>query len=180
MHEHAVQFFGSERAGLTANVSGFLVDGLRQGGGALVVAPPALRDALRLQIGSTNIVYLDDDETLAQILGPDGVPDPVRFEAVIGTRARRLSARYGTFRAYGEMVSLLWARGASEAALQLEALWNGAMKKVPFDLFCGYAIDVLADDFSSAAVRPLIEAHTRVATSVEPEKMFRTTAEAMR
>jgi hypothetical protein len=168
LHEHAVQFFGHERGRLTDNVAGFLQEGLRQGGAALVVASPAQRDALRQTIGTVRVTYLDDRETLAQILGGDGRPEADRFESVVGTRARHMLERHGTLCAYGEMVSVLWGRGECEAALQLEALWNGLMHVVPLDLFCGYAIDVFDDEFQIATVHSLLAAHTRVASSVAP------------
>lgn len=134
----------------------------------MVVASPALRNALRESIGTARVTYLDAFETLTQILGPDGQPDAQRFDAVIGTRARQTADRFGSFRAYGEMVGILWAQGAYAAALKLEALWNNLMLTVPFDVFCGYNIDVFGDEFQIATVHPLLAAHTRVASDVEP------------
>ena len=160
--------FGNDRTPLTANVAEFLQEGLRQGGAALVVACAAQRDALRQTLGTVRVTYLDNDETLMQILGSDDYPTPSASDAVVGTRARRTLERYGRLRAYGEMVSLLWGRRQCEAALQLEALWNGLMQNVPFDLFCGYAIDVLADEFQIATIHSLLDAHSHVASNVEP------------
>lgn len=168
MGDHTVQFYGNDSARLTRNVASYLSEALNEGGGAMVVACADVRDALRRELGSVDVAYLDDRETLAQILGPDGRPDPAGFEAAVGTRARRMTARYPRVRAYGEMVSVLWLQGACEAALQLESLWNGLMVSVPFDLFCGYAIDVLSADFQIAGMHPVLAAHTRVAQGIEP------------
>jgi signal transduction histidine kinase len=39
---------------------------------------------------------------------------------------------------FGEMVALLWSVGKTDAAIQLEQLWNGLARRHEFDLACAY------------------------------------------
>ena len=41
-------------------------------------------------------------------------------------------------RAYGEMVDLLWRRGDTAAAIQLEEMWNAFLAERPVSLLCAY------------------------------------------
>ena len=43
-------------------------------------------------------------------------------------------------RAYGEMVDLLWRDGHSQAAIELEVLWNKLALSLDFALLCGYSM----------------------------------------
>jgi hypothetical protein len=165
-HEHLVQFYGGDDARLGRNVALFLNESLRNGGGALVVASPARCEAIGRVLGSERVVYLDSNETLAKLLGSDGRPDPVLFDACAAALVRELSEKYGGFRAYGEMVGILWSRKSFAAAIALEAMWNGLIDSVGFDLFCGYPIDVLGEEFQLACVHPLVDCHTRVVPAV--------------
>ncbi len=165
-HEHLVQFYGGDDARLGRNVARFLNESLRHGGAALVVASPARCEAIGSELGSERVVYLDSNETLAKLLGSDGLPDPMLFEAFAGALVRELSEKYGGFRAYGEMVGILWSRKSFTAAIALEALWNDLIASVGFDLFCGYPINVLGEEFQLACVHPLLDSHTRVVPAV--------------
>lgn len=165
-HEHLVQFYGGDDARLGRNVARFLNESLRNGGGALVIASPARRESIRRELASERVVFLDDKETLATFLGSNGQPDPALFDARVGAVARELSEKYGGFRAYGEMVGVLWSQQSFTAAIALEGLWNALIASAGFDLFCGYPIDVLSEDFQLACVHPLLDSHTRVVPAV--------------
>jgi hypothetical protein len=165
-HEHLVQFYGGDDARLGRNVARFLNESLRNGGGALVVASPQRCESIGRGLASERVVYLDSNEMLAKLLGSDGRPDPVLFDACAGALARELSEKYGGFCAYGEMVGILWSRKSFTAAIALEALWNDLIASVGFDLFCGYPIDVLGEEFQLACVHPLLDSHTRVVPAV--------------
>ncbi|HLY03872.1 MAG TPA: MEDS domain-containing protein [Candidatus Cybelea sp.] len=165
-HEHLVQFYGGDDARLGRNVARFLSESLRGGGGALVIASPARRESIGRELASERVVYLDDKETLAKFLGSDGRPDPTLFDACVGALARELAEKYGGFRAYGEMVGVLWSQRSFTAAIALEGLWNALIASVGFDLFCGYPIDVLGEEFQLACVHPLLDSHTRVVPAI--------------
>jgi hypothetical protein len=165
-HEHLVQFYGSDDARLARNVCRFLNESLRQGGAALVIASPARREAISRELVSDDVVCLDDKETLAAFLDNDGQPNPGRFDGSCGAVVRELQAKYGRLHTYGEMVGVLWSRKSFAAAIALEALWNTLIHSVGLDIFCGYPIDVLSEDFQLACVHPLLDSHTRVVPAV--------------
>jgi hypothetical protein len=164
--EHLVQFYGSDDARLARNVAHFLNESLRQGGAAVVIASPERRQAISAGLLSGCVVCLDDKETLAGFLDSDGRPNPERFDAAVGVLVKELHAKYGRLRGYGEMVGVLWSERSFAAAIALEALWNTLIHSIGFDLFCGYPIDVLSEDFQFACVHPLLDSHTRVVPAV--------------
>ena len=84
---------------------------------------------------------LDAEETLGLFM-VDGQPDRDMFEANVGRMIEQaLAGRTRvTVRAYGEMVNILWKCGQSEAAINLELLWNRLAAKYNFALLCGYAM----------------------------------------
>lgn len=75
----------------------------------------------------------------------DGMPDERRFKAVFGEmieRARSVVAapqNNGLVRAFGEMVSLLWADSV-EAAARVEAYWDDLIQQYSISLLCTYAL----------------------------------------
>lgn len=169
--EHLVQFYGQDGTRLTRNVARYLRDSLRQGGGGLVIASAGRREAIarefeRLQTAGqeplqARLMLLDDVETLATFMR-EGRPDAELFAARLGSLAKEMCGRYGRLRAYGEMVGRLWTEQAFTAAIELEMLWNDLLEAVDFDLYCGYPIDVLSEDFQIPATRPLLATHTRL------------------
>jgi hypothetical protein len=60
---------------------------------------------------------------------------------------------------FGEMVSVLWDEGKKDAALQLEALWNDALRERAFHLHCAYPRLGFINDGDETAV---CGAHTHV------------------
>lgn len=176
---HLVQFFGGDEDRLVRNVARYLSDSLRQGGGALIVAARARREAIVAEMGERlgvtpspdRLVLLDQRETL-DLFMVDGLPDAARFDATVGTIVRELHARCGTLRAYGEMVGVLWTQGNGDAAAALEQLWNELRRSVDLGLYCGYPIDVLSDEFQIGPIRAVLDGHTRVASALSPAFEF--------
>ena len=124
----------------------------------MVIASASRREALvreleRLQTADeepfqARLTLVNEAETLATFMH-DGLPDAELFETHVGSLAKDLCGRYGRVRAYGEMVGRLWAERAYSAAIELEMLWNDLVDSVGFDLYCGYPIDVLSEDFQT-------------------------------
>jgi PAS domain S-box-containing protein len=150
--EHLVQFYEDSQT-LVQTLSGFIGGGLRANGAAVVVASRAHLDALEQLLAATGIdvsaakrsgqyVGLDATATLERIL-TNRWPQPDRFRATIGSAISKARARWGSVRAYGEMVGLLWESGAQGAALRLEGLWNELARTEPFALLCGYHVSQL-------------------------------------
>lgn len=175
-HEHVVQFYGRDEGRRVHEAAEYLAVALGAGGAALVVASDPRRNAilaeLRARLGTDlvsdgRLLLLDAEEILATFMR-DGRPDPALFDRNVGERVTALALRHGQLRAYGEMVGCLWEKRAFAAAIELERLWNRLMERVDFDLFCGYPIDVLSDDFQSPAVHAVLTAHSRLAPSLSP------------
>lgn len=176
---HLVQFFGGNEERLVLNVGRYLSASLRGGGGAMIVAARARREAIvrdiceRLGEASSpdRLVLLDQHETLERIM-VEGRPDAALFGAAVGAVARELHERCAAFCAYGEMVGALWARGNSDAAAALEELWNDLRRSLDFGLYCGYPLDVLTDEFQIGSVRQVLSSHTRVVSGLSPAFEF--------
>ena len=171
---HGVQLYGGSGRALVRSVGTFISDGLKQGGTALVVASSQRNWDIVSRIDAAGVdaaqairdlllVVVDARGALERFMVDDR-PDARRFDAVIGAQVRALAQR-APLRAYGEMVGLLWAAGQRDAAIELEALWNGLALEVAFELLCGYPIDVLTNAFDVAAVDELLCAHTHVLPS---------------
>jgi hypothetical protein len=169
---HLAQFYGADPGVLVENVAAFIDEGLERGEPALVIATPGHTDAIlsalrtsrpRRDRRSRKLVFLDAQATLDQFMC-DGRPDWRRFEQVVGgtIRGLRHMKPRAALRAYGEMVGLLWAAGQVDAAVQLENFWNLLLSQDEFKLFCGYPVDVFADEFNVARVHDLLCAHTQV------------------
>jgi hypothetical protein len=64
------------------------------------------------------------------------------------------------------MVGTLWSRGERHAAIALECLWNDLRSRVDFGLYCGYPVDVLADEFQIGSMRGVLCSHTHMASAL--------------
>jgi signal transduction histidine kinase len=170
---HVVQFYESD-AFLAEVVADFLAAGGRCGEPMLVIATPEHRAAFEqaLQARAVDVAQaqqhgqltlLDARETLERIM-VEGVPDPVRFEDVVGGAliACASGGCHAPVRAYGEMVDLLWRDANPTAALQLEQLWNGLAERRAFSLLCAYAMSGFGDEAHAGPFEHLCHAHSHV------------------
>ena len=170
-HDHAVHFYGDDAA-LSNAIAGFLIKGLVAQQPTVIIATPAhTRDILdhlidrhigvarARQVG--DLAVLDADETLSRFMA-DGMPEPALFCKAMGDVLEQASrGRERTpVRAYGEMVDVLWKKGAPHAAIRLEVLWNELAATHAFSLLCGYAIG----NFYKQASRldEVVQQHTHV------------------
>jgi PAS domain S-box-containing protein len=170
---HLVRFYEDDHA-LEEAVTGFAREGLAQGDTVLVIARQRHQQAVAARLAadgvdlararaSGRLVELDAHETLARLL-QDGMPDPGRFQTIVGALVRdRLAAAGGTrLRAFGEMVDILWQRGDRGAALALEELWNDLQTRHRFTLLCAYAMGSFYKE--PATLHGVSAAHTHVVT----------------
>ena len=146
---HAVLFYQDE-AVVTENVAAYVGSALRRGEPALVIAKPALRKHVALEVHRQHVqgppfgsrrgmfVTMDAGETLAKFC-IEGKPDAGRFREVLGSVLDYLSGPGKRVAAYGEMVGLLCERGQYADAVRLEAMWNELLETANASLFCGYA-----------------------------------------
>lgn len=106
----------------------------------------------RLQANGLNIpsavnqgryIALDAAETLSTFMIND-LPDPLRFLKIVRdlivTASRAVKGEYLRVAACGECAPLLWAEGKTEAAIQLEHLWDEVANMYDVDILCGYVM----------------------------------------
>jgi len=150
--EHLVQFYEDSQT-LIETLGGFIGGGLRANGAGIVIATREHLDALDRQLAANGIdmaaakqsgqyVAIEAAGLLKQILA-NGWPQPDLFRIKVGGLIDKANSRWGSVRAFGEMVGLLWEGGAPGAALRLESLWNDLADSQPFTLLCGYDVGQL-------------------------------------
>ena len=144
--QHFVEFYENE-ASLVGSVKTYLSVGISRGEAAVVVASPAHRTAIEAELHRSldlksareqgRYSSRDAGETLSMFMN-DGVPDPVKFEEIVGGMIRAASGGGRNVRVFGEMVALLWEQGNEVGALRLEDLWNDLAETHSLSLFCAY------------------------------------------
>jgi PAS domain S-box-containing protein len=169
MHEHRVQFYEKD-AFLLDELIGFIDAGLEAGQAGIVIATQPHLDDLERRLQersylSGRYIVMDAAETLSKFM-VDGWPDERLFAEVIGEVVQR-AARDGDrnvrhVRAFGEMVSLLWAEGKHEAAIRLEELWDGLAATLPVSVLCAYPIEGFHDEEHGGAFSRICNAHSHV------------------
>lgn len=173
---HSVQFYRSEDE-LLEGLRGFIGAALLAGDAGLIIATAGHRQALaeRLQSwgfdlerasGQHRYIALDARETLSKFV-VGGAPNAARFfdftsdlihrtaEPARGMRRRKIAV-------FGEMVALLHEDGETEAALQLEELWNALLDVYPFHLHCAYPAVKFDKDRDAALLQRIEAQHVRV------------------
>jgi hypothetical protein len=164
---HFVRFYDNDDT-LLDEVAVFVGQALHAQGTGIVIASAAHCDALWLRLDApAQVTWLDAETTLAAIM-VDGWPDPQRFDAVVGSAVAAASAGGGELHAFGEMVTLLCARGQAEAALQLERLWNALAARVEFSLFCAYPWDVFPSAEVADAFQQVCAQHRHACAGSRP------------
>jgi signal transduction histidine kinase len=170
---HILQVYEDE-AFMARTVAEFVGQALEAGRPAVVVATGAHHTAIlgALESGhaepsrfvsSGQLRLLDAQGTLAQIMdGPS--PSRERFATVIGGVVERCAAEYPGGPAYihGEMVDLLWRDGKTEAAAQLEVLWNELAEAQHFHLLCTYPMAGFSEARHATAFEEICGHHAQV------------------
>jgi PAS domain S-box-containing protein len=168
---HLVQFYEGD-AFLTETVARFACEGLEGHDAVIVLATPEHRSAIDERLAARGIdiaaaraqgryVDLDAGRMLAELMVDDW-PDEQSFERVIGAAIGQVSAPGRKVRAFGELVAILAAEGRHEAAVRLEALWNGLAARRTFSLLCAYPIGAFGTDFEGTAFHRVCEEHAHV------------------
>jgi len=150
--DHIVQVY-QDRDFLATAVAEFVGTGLQRGEAAILICRPEHAQAfmerlgaLRLDVveamGRGQLQLLDAETTLLRFL-KDGNPQWTPFHEVVGGAIAEARLRFPVVRAYGEMVDILWQRGARDAAIRLEEFWNELAQLQTFSLFCAYYLDNL-------------------------------------
>ena len=173
-HGHFVQFYKADEPLLNRNVGNFLWDGLLRGDGLLVIGTRQRRESLSSHLSRLGadvalarkegqLAMLDAHEVMARFM-VNGQPDWDRFQETISEALQLARPRVASagISAYGEMVGVLWEAGETDAAIRLEDCWNKLLHRGGITLFCGYPIDVFANDFESGRLHDVLCAHSQV------------------
>ena len=174
-HAHVVQFYTEDRF-LLDELGHFIGTALDAGSSAVVIGTRGHNDHLSQRLKDQGVdlaqamtagryVALDAAETLARVM-VDGSPDATRFAEVIGgVIARAASASQSENHrivAFGEMVALLWAEGKSEAAIQVEKLWNQLASAFSFSLRCAYPMQGFCREEHADSLSRICDEHSGV------------------
>jgi MEDS: MEthanogen/methylotroph, DcmR Sensory domain len=168
--DHLVQFYSGDGE-LAGTVSGYLANGIRTGGGVLMVATAPHRRAFEAALAGAGIdvraeqdagtlQLVDAAELLGGFLSGDQL-DHERFQSLAVGLLQRTADGGRPIRIYAEMVALLWDAGQVTLAIELEELWNQLGTRFPFCLLCAYPARVVADG-GTAAVREVRRCHSAV------------------
>ena len=169
--EHFVQFYEADGF-LLNSLTGFIGTALKSGDGAIVVATKDHRnglDELLLANGldvatarkSGLYVSIDAAKTLSKFM-VEGLPEPQRFNDVLGGLVSQVSLGRARVKAFGEMVALLWAEGNYTGAIHLEELWNDLQKTHSFSLFCAYPMNSFSGEKLAGPMTGVCTTHSRV------------------
>jgi len=168
---HIVKFYQNEDA-LFPLVGEYLADGGRAGDPLVIIArsqrhKPFTR-AMRAHgldpddhSQSGRLTILDAEMTLARFM-VGSMPDEERFMRHIGGLVGGAIERFGSVRAYGEMVDVLWQSGNPEAAVRLEELWNLLGERHTFALFCAYPMGNFLKESDRKLFDVVCATHTHV------------------
>jgi hypothetical protein len=169
--EHPCSFY-SEDSVLASTVASFLAPAFAEHQALIAIGTPehlaAIEDRLRstghdIDGARASGQYASVDAHWAvQQLTAYGMPTAERFNAILGPHIKRAADEYGSIRAFGEIVSLLWRDGKRQAALRLEELWNEALGYHPLALLCGYNVRSFTDAADAKGVIGIINSHTNV------------------
>lgn len=172
-HFHAVRFYEDD-ASLCRLVAEFAGDGLAAGEPVVIIATAAHADGIKAGLATLafdpasreshgELLFLDADQALATFM-KDGAPDPDQFQRIIGGRLDQAARgrSHPHVRAYGEMVDLLWKKGATAAAVRLEVLWNQLAENRPFSLMCAYS---MGNFYKHGAYEEICQQHSHVVSA---------------
>jgi MEDS: MEthanogen/methylotroph, DcmR Sensory domain len=166
--EHTVVFYHDNE--LASVVGGYLLHAIRHGGVAIILATPEHRiwvnawlmhAGVDLATATTNgsYVVLDARQTMDGFVIGEW-PDPASFWSTLSPVLAAAARRRRPVRVFGEMVALLWEAGHTDAAIELEALWNEMARQHTFALLCGYPLAAVDGAEYSDALSRLRDSHS--------------------
>jgi PAS domain S-box-containing protein len=185
-NSHTAHFYSSDDL-LIREVAQRLGSALAAGGAAVVIATSSHRAGFEDQLQARGLdlvtiarqgrwLALDAEATLAEFM-VEGWPDAKSFATVIGgvldclAAAGETGAEQPAVAAYGEMVSVLWEEGRTEAAIRLEELWNDLAERRRFDLSCGWPLRFFSRDTAGVVIERICAEHGHVVPGQGYESM---------
>jgi hypothetical protein len=170
---HAVSFYALDTEGVDA-VARYVARGWVLGECVILVATADHRTSIEARLRELGhdpqrelhrhrYIARDADSTLRSFM-THGSFDGDQFRIVVDAMLEEAGGQGTPVRAFGEMVALLWERGAVEDAIELEMRWNALMRDHDFALLCAYPTGVF-DHAELVDVRRVCELHTDMASS---------------
>jgi hypothetical protein len=167
---HVLQLYATDQQRVSG-ASSYIADGLQAGASLIVAATAPHRARFAADLAAAGIdvaaaraagrlVDLDAARTMDRFLTSDW-PGPGGFESEVGGLVEHASTA-GPVRIYGEMVTLLWQAGHVDAAIELEALWTGLARRLPFTLLCAYPAQANRGDHLADALDEVRRMHSSV------------------
>lgn len=172
---HTVQFYTSDEF-LVNDLERFIGSALIDGCSAVVIATQGHQETLLQKLercgldmvslrGEGRLQTFDAADFLSRFVVNGGI-DQFRFFDTVGKVIARATAasREENHRvvAFGEMVALLWAEGKTEAAIQLEKLWNALSRAYSFSLHCAYPMQGIRTSKGMESFAKICEQHSLV------------------
>ena len=172
--KHFVRFYEDDDA-LAQEIVHFVGTGLAVGHSGLIIATQAHLRSIEERLTASGCdlaaarqqeqyVSLDAADTLSKFM-VNGWPDEQRFVSELGELFSRMEVRHSKVRAFGEMVSLLWAEESYEAALRLEQLWNDLIDRRACSLFCAYRMTDFNPEAAGLRFKDVCTQHSQVLLS---------------
>lgn len=171
--QHLVQIYEDEGVFLDT-LEGFVSGGLKAGESVILITTVAHLNALeeRLKADGLDVeaarsqdqyIALAAEEALAKFMVRDWPDDKLflQFVSDLLTCARTGGRKV---RAFGEMVAVLWAQGATGATVRLEHLWQALCQSEGFSLFCAYPKIGFTQNVVES-INEICAAHTQVLPS---------------
>jgi len=174
-YRHEVQFYSDDKALLDRLVP-FVAAALKSGDVAIVVATESHRDQLAQRLKTEDLdvdaaikegryIPIDAVGTLPIFMVND-MPDSARFFEVVGglicAAAKAGKTVHPRVAVFGEWVSLLWAEGKADAAMQLEQLGNQLALTYEVDILCGYALSSFHGEQDDQVFQGICAEHSAV------------------
>lgn len=171
-----MNFYALDTEGVDS-VAHYVAQGWAVGECVIVVATRAHRAAIEARLRelghdpeaefARRCYFPFDAETTLRSLLSGGSFDVDRFNVMVGAMLHDAAASGASIRAFGEMVALLWKRGAVDDAIELELQWNRLMHDHDFSLLCAYPISAF-DHAALVDVRRVCELHTDLVPVASP------------
>lgn len=191
MNTHVVQFCSDDRSVVDATAQ-LVVSARNAGESVLVIAAAANLQELSSRVhgdlaagadAEGALLTADAEEVLAQIL-VSGIPDPDRFNAVVGGLVAQVrGANPRRLRVVSELGAMLCGAGDARSVQVLEQCWGRLAQQQALQLHCLYPMRRLGAAWSPDAVEALCKVHSQVVpcglsmkAAADPQSLRRTIA----
>jgi DNA-binding NarL/FixJ family response regulator len=173
--QHELQVY-SDEAILLGAAARFVKTAIRNGDPVLLIAGDAVRSSLFRHLQSSDGIdrvtvvqrgrYLSlDAHEMMKLFMVNGMPDPIRFDELIGGLIEAAKAPLADDRkvaVFDECAALLWAEGKTEAAFRVEQLSNKLVDRYAVNILCAYPVTNFHGEADYDEIQELCAKHSAV------------------